>query len=225
MHNKKKAVTTLLPLALASAIGMTLSQSAVAEIMLYDKDDTTFDKAFVVAKVGATSKETGTDLERIACTVTEREGNFFLVFNKPVVSNSKPVLVSSDVFKEYPGATLTAHAFDRSIPGLGTWLVLIAAWLFAISTMISWSYYGLKAWTYLFGESRSADISYKVLFCVMVIVGSAISAQSVFDFGDAMIFAMCFPNVLGLFILAPEVRDDLADYFKRVKSGEIKQYK
>jgi AGCS family alanine or glycine:cation symporter len=77
----------------------------------------------------------------------------------------------------------------------------------------------------LFGESKVADISYKAIFCVFVVVGSAISAQSVFDFGDAMIFAMCFPNVLGLFILAPEVKADLKDYLKRVKSGEIVQYK
>ena len=68
------------------------------------------------------------------------------------------------------------------------------------------------------------DITYKALFCVFVIVGSAISAQSVFDFGDAMIFAMCFPNVLGLYFMAREVREDLGDYMRRVKSGEIKRY-
>jgi AGCS family alanine or glycine:cation symporter len=91
--------------------------------------------------------------------------------------------------------------------------------------MLSWSYYGLKSWTYIFGESKVADISYKVLFCAFVIIGSAISAKSVFGFGDAMIFAMCFPNVLGLYLLAPEVKSDLKDYLKRVKSGEIVQYK
>ena len=90
--------------------------------------------------------------------------------------------------------------------------------------MISWSYYGLKAWTYIFGESKSADFAYKAIFCVMVVVGSAISASSVFDFGDAMIFAMCFPNVLGLYFLAPEVKEDLKDYLRRVKSGEIKRF-
>ena len=62
------------------------------------------------------------------------------------------------------------------------------------------------------------------MFCLFVIVGSAISASSVFDFGDAMIFAMCFPNVLGLYFLAGEVKEDLADYLGRVKSGEIKRY-
>ena len=62
------------------------------------------------------------------------------------------------------------------------------------------------------------------MFCLFVIVGSAISAKSVFDFGDAMIFAMCFPNVLGLYFLAGEVKGDLADYLERVKSGAIKRY-
>ena len=102
-------------------------------------------------------------------------------------------------------------------------VVLSGSVLFALSTMISWSYYGLKAWT-LFGETRAMDITYKALFCVFVIVGSAISAQSVFDFGDAMIFAMCFPNVLGLYFMAREVKEDLGDYMRRVKSGEIKRY-
>ena len=96
--------------------------------------------------------------------------------------------------------------------------------MFALSTMISWSYYGLKAWTYLFGETKAADLSYKAVFCVFVVVGSAISASSVFDFGDAMIFAMCFPNVLGLYFLAGEVKADLGDYLNRVKSGEIKRF-
>jgi AGCS family alanine or glycine:cation symporter len=118
---------------------------------------------------------------------------------------------------------LTSSAFAATI----SWFPIVlsvAVILFALSTMISWSYYGLKAWTYLFGESRSADISYKAIFCLFVIVGSAISARSVFDFGDAMIFAMCFPNVLGLYFLAPEVKADLKDYMKRVKSGEIKRF-
>lgn len=118
---------------------------------------------------------------------------------------------------------LTSSAFSQTIPWFPI-VLSVAVILFALSTMISWSYYGLKAWTYLFGESRTSDISYKALFCIMVIIGSAISAKSVFDFGDAMIFAMCFPNVLGLYFLAPEVKEDLKDYLRRVKSGEIKRF-
>lgn len=119
---------------------------------------------------------------------------------------------------------LTSSAFSQSIPWFPI-VLTVAVILFALSTMISWSYYGLKAWTYLFGETRAADISYKAVFCLFVIVGSAISAKQVFNFGDAMIFAMCFPNVLGLYFLAPEIRKDLNSYMDRVKSGEIKRYK
>ncbi|MEL6969767.1 MAG: alanine/glycine:cation symporter family protein [Bacteroidota bacterium] len=99
----------------------------------------------------------------------------------------------------------------------------IAVILFALSTMVSWSYYGLKAWTYLFGESKTNEIIYQILFCVFVVIGSAISAKAVFDFGDAMIFAMCFPNIAGLYILMPNVRRAFNDYMARIKSGEIKR--
>ena len=81
--------------------------------------------------------------------------------------------------------------------------------------MVSWSYYGLKAWTYLFGESKSMEILYKAIFCMFVIIGSAISAKAVFDFGDAMIFAMCFPNVLGLYFLMGNVRKAYDSYLGR----------
>ena len=118
---------------------------------------------------------------------------------------------------------ITSKAFE-SVIGWFPVVLSIAVILFALSTMVSWSYYGLKCWTYLFGESRTNEIIYKVIFCIFVVIGSAISAQAVFDFGDAMIFAMCFPNVLGLYLLMPNVRRALRDYFARIKSGEIKQY-
>jgi len=121
------------------------------------------------------------------------------------------------------GIALTSSAFEQVI----SWFPLVlsvAVILFALSTMISWSYYGLKAWTYLFGESKQADIAYKVIFCLFVVIGSGLSLGAVFDFGDAMIFAMCFPNILGLYFLAPEIKRDLTHYFNRIKSGEIKRF-
>jgi AGCS family alanine or glycine:cation symporter len=124
---------------------------------------------------------------------------------------------------ELQAINLTSSAFSQTLSWFPV-VLSVAVILFALSTMISWSYYGLKAWTYLFGETKAMDITYKALFCVFVVVGSAISAQSVFDFGDAMIFAMCFPNVLGLYFMAREVKEDLGDYMRRVKSGEIKRY-
>ncbi len=122
------------------------------------------------------------------------------------------------------GVALTSQAFSSEIPFF-KYLLAVAVILFAFSTMISWSYYGLKSWTYLFGDSRTADISYKVLFCVFVVIGAASSLGSVIDFSDAMIFAMAFPNVVGLVILAPEVKRELADYVGRIKSGEILKVK
>ncbi|MEZ7885871.1 MAG: alanine/glycine:cation symporter family protein [Flavobacteriales bacterium] len=121
------------------------------------------------------------------------------------------------------GIKLTSSAFAQTISWF-PYVLAVAVILFALSTMISWSYYGLKAWTYLFGESNSSQNVYRILFCLFVIVGSAISAKQVFDFGDTMIFAMCFPNVLGLYFLMPEVRKDLRNYLQRVKSGEIKRF-
>lgn len=118
---------------------------------------------------------------------------------------------------------LTSSAFASSISWFPV-VLTVAVILFALSTMISWSYYGLKAWTYVFGESKMSANIYKAIFCFMVIIGSAISAKQVFDFGDAMIFAMCFPNILGLYVLAPEVFKDLKSYLSRVKSGEIKRF-
>jgi AGCS family alanine or glycine:cation symporter len=130
---------------------------------------------------------------------------------------------ANKVGEEVGDIQLTSTAFESV---LGNWfgVVLgIAVILFALSTMISWSYYGMKCWTYLFGETKTNENIYKVIFCIFVVIGSAISAKAVFDFGDAMIFAMCFPNVLGLYLLMPNVRRALADYLARVKSGEIKR--
>lgn len=119
---------------------------------------------------------------------------------------------------------LTSSAFASVISWFPT-VLGIAVILFALSTMISWSYYGLKSWTYLFGESKLNEIIYKVIFCLFVIVGSAISASAVFNFGDAMIFAMCFPNVFGLYVLMPNVKRAYKDYMERIRSGQIARSK
>ncbi|MCP4284132.1 MAG: alanine:cation symporter family protein [Gammaproteobacteria bacterium] len=122
------------------------------------------------------------------------------------------------------GVALTASAFQSVFPWFGI-VLAIAVLLFAFSTMISWSYYGLKCWTYLFGESKVSELSYKFIFCVFVVVGCSMSLGPVIDFSDAAIFAMSIANVLGLYMLMGEVRRDLSDYQARIKSGEIKRYK
>ena len=115
------------------------------------------------------------------------------------------------------GVTATSSAFASEISWF-PWVLSIAVILFAFSTMISWSYYGYQAWTYLFGRSKTAEYIYKTMFCVFVIIGSAASLGAVIDFSDAMIFAMMVPNMVGLFFLAPRVRDELKKYKDAIKA-------
>jgi len=118
------------------------------------------------------------------------------------------------------GVNLTSAAFNSVIPGF-SFILTIAVILFAFSTMLSWSYYGLQAWMYLFGKGKGAEVTYKVLFCVFVIVGAAASLGAVTDFSDAMVFAMVFPNMIGLFILAPVVKEELKIYLDAINSGAL----
>ncbi len=116
------------------------------------------------------------------------------------------------------GAALTSAAMDGEIP-MFKYVLAIATALFAFSTMISWSYYGERCWAYLFGDR--ASMYFKILFLTFTFLGSIISATSVLEFGDLMIFGMAIPNVLGLFLLSGKVRRDLREYWGKLKSGEL----
>ncbi|MEZ5345597.1 MAG: alanine/glycine:cation symporter family protein [Pyrinomonadaceae bacterium] len=116
------------------------------------------------------------------------------------------------------GVDLTSMAYDSVLPGF-RYILTLAIVLFAFSTMISWSYYGLQAWKYLFGRSSAADMSYKVLFLIFVVIGAAASLGSVVKFSDAMIFAMVFPNMIGLFFLFPKVKEELIRYLDAIKDA------
>lgn len=117
------------------------------------------------------------------------------------------------------GVELTARAFDSVIPNFSI-VLTIAVILFAFSTMISWSYYGMQGWLYLFGRGKATDMAYKLLFLVFVVVGSSIGLKSVIDFSDAMIFAMVVPNIIGVVILAPKVRTELKRYMNAIREYE-----
>ena len=103
-------------------------------------------------------------------------------------------------------------------------MLALAVILFAFSTMISWSYYGLKAWTYLFGEGKGKEITFKVIFCIFVVIGAAASLGPVIDFSDAAIFAMAVVNIIALYALMPIVKKEVNSYLSRLKSGEIKKF-
>ncbi|MBG30859.1 MAG: alanine glycine permease [Opitutae bacterium] len=117
------------------------------------------------------------------------------------------------------GGALTSAAMGSVI----SWFPLIlavAVFLFAFSTMISWSYYGERCWSWLFGDNSSKI--YRIIFLFFTFLGSILTATNVLEFSDLMILGMAFPNVLGLFILSKLVHTDLEDYEKKLKSGEIK---
>lgn len=118
----------------------------------------------------------------------------------------------------YEGAGITSQAFAQYIPYSDIFLT-IAVVLFAVSTMISWSYYGLQSWKFLFGRGKRADLTYKLLFLLFVVIGAAASMSSIWAFSDAMIFAMVFPNMIGLYFLFPVVKKQLKRYMDAIKAS------
>ncbi len=136
--------------------------------------------------------------------------------------NGKPI---KGIFRDFAGATLTGHAFDRAFPGLGKWLVTTASWLFAVSTMISWSYYGEQGVFYMLG--RNWIFPYKIVFLILAIIG-AFSVKSNKQLGDLADFGtgwMLWANMLIVLTMGRLAVRSLDDYFKRLKSGEFHSHK
>ena len=121
--------------------------------------------------------------------------------------------------QQVEGAAITAAAFSKYISFSGPFLT-IAVVLFAISTMISWSYYGLQSWMYIFGKSKISDLTYKIIFLLFIVIGAAGDMSAVWTFSDAMILALVFPNMIGLFFLFPKVKEELNRYLAAI--GTVK---
>jgi AGCS family alanine or glycine:cation symporter len=120
----------------------------------------------------------------------------------------------SDPFDGMEGVELTSSAFASVLPWFPMPLALIVM-LFAYSTMIAWSYYGLEGWIYLFGSGAARKRVYNTIFCIGVVIGCTTRLDTVLDFSDALIFAMALANLLGLYLLAPVVRAELDAYWAR----------
>lgn len=120
------------------------------------------------------------------------------------------------------GIALTSAAFQHHVPW-APYPLALAALLFAFSTSISWSYYGLKGWTYLFGEAALTQIIFKTVFCAFIALGCMVQLSAVLDFSDAMVFLIAIPNILGLYLFAPEVKRDVNAYLSRLKAGQVKR--
>ncbi len=192
------------------------------------------DRAFLVAQV--VTEEGGTPSPgRISGTIEAApEGNSaeddpasttYPVTWTPIASVEKPVIKALDsggyaVFRTYTGASLTSHAFNRVLPGLGTYLVVFASWLFAISTMISWSYYGEQGVIYLFGD-RSV-IPYKIIYCLLIVAAALpqlISTETELDILTTLgTGVMLWANIPIMLIFGSQGMRAYHDYFKRMKA-------
>jgi len=118
------------------------------------------------------------------------------------------------------GIALTSASFEHHI-SWAPYPLAVAALLFAFSTSIAWSYYGLKGWTYLFGEGAVTQMVFKAIFCAFIALGCMIQLSAVLDFSDAMVFLIAIPNILGLYFFAPEVKREISDYMRRIEAGEV----
>jgi len=118
------------------------------------------------------------------------------------------------------GIELTSAAFESRIPWSPVPLSIVA-FLFAFSTMLAWAYYGTKGWTYIFGEGKGKELIFSLIFCLFIVIGASVQLSAILDFADALIFVMAIPNLIGLYILAPEVKRDLKAYWAKQKSKGI----
>ncbi len=147
----------------------------------------------------------------VICTMTALVIIITGVYNSPE---------TAELVANKQGAALTSAAFSSVISWFPIILTLCVT-LFAFSTMIAWSFYGERCWSYLFGDQSS--IIYKLLFLLFVLLGSIASAPNVLDFSDLMILLMAIPNLVGLYFLHGKVRSALRDYMKKFKGGEFEK--
>ncbi|MCZ9344079.1 alanine:cation symporter family protein, partial [Streptomyces sp. TRM76130] len=117
------------------------------------------------------------------------------------------------------GVTITSDAFATVLPWF-PYVLAVAVLLFAISTVLTWGYYGLKAWTYLFGRSRASEVTYKVVYTLFAIAGSLLTLQTLIDMADAVLFMLAVINIIGLYLLAPVVKRELNSFLEYVRARD-----
>ena len=146
---------------------------------------------------------------------TTEAGPIFEYGNKDAAGN----VIMQDGSPSLGGVDLTSAAFESQISWFPK-ILTVAVCLFALSTMISWSYYGLQAWKFLFGKSAASDLTFKLLFLVFIVIGASAKLDAVIKFSDAMILALVFPNMIGLVLLAPKVKEELNKYLSAIRASK-----
>ena len=118
------------------------------------------------------------------------------------------------------GIALTSRAFE-SVAGWFPYVLTVAVLLFALSTMIAWSYYGLKGFTFLVGEGNVKTKAFQAVFCLFVVIGATLTLDDIVGLMDGLLFLMALPNIVGLYLLAPMVKRRLDEYWGHVKDGDL----
>ena len=162
----------------------------------------------------------------IVCTMTSLvlvTSMYFKGDGGEFVINGKPFMLgdTSNASTSF-GISMTSQAFQTVHEGF-KYVLFMCVFLFAFSTLITWSYYGLQAWQYLLGRGRTMELVYKVIFCAVIIAGSAASMDKAIDFSDASLFAMSIPNLIGVYFLLPVIRRELEKFTaftRRVDGGK-----
>jgi AGCS family alanine or glycine:cation symporter len=171
---------------------------------------------------GKYNEETGNNLKKVFGSVASNEANEIVVTWSEIKSNEKPMATDNGIYLDYVGATLTAAAFDKVIPGLGKWLVTLASWLFAISTMISWSYYGEKGVVYLVGQK--GVMLYKIVFCILAVIGTLgwIKTDAELNMFANLGTGLCLiANLPIIWMFGHQAMNSYKDYIKRLNAGDF----
>jgi AGCS family alanine or glycine:cation symporter len=171
--------------------------------------------------VSAHERDGGFDRHKVEGLLARGETGFVVTW-EPIVSDVEPRIVGDGFYKTYIGATLTAKAFDSVTPGLGKWLVSIAAWMFAISTMISWAYYGEQGVVFLAGDR--AVLAWKVYYCALIIIATLGFIQSDADLDNVTgvgTAVLVIANIPITWFFGYQAMRAYKDYIRRLKSGRM----
>ncbi|MCZ2523376.1 alanine/glycine:cation symporter family protein [Streptomyces sp. NPDC059506] len=153
----------------------------------------------------------------VICTMTALT---IVIASTPSWHKAREVAAETGASPE--GVTLTSDAFATVMPWF-PYVLTVAVLLFAFSTIITWGYYGLKAWTHLFGRSRASETTFKVVYCLFTVLGAMLTLGALLNLADAVLFALAVVNIVGLYLLAPVVKKELASFLAHLRHKEARR--
>lgn len=176
------------------------------------------------------SNEAGTGSAPIAYATAQTDepiSQGFIALLEPLLTGvvcmlSAGIIITSGVYENYAsgvsGIELTSSAFEATFPWF-KYVLSVVVILFALTTLISWAYYGQKAWNYIVGEGKKRTLLYQIIFCIFTVIGSVMNIKTIIDLTDSMMLGMAIPNCLAMYFMAKELKFDLIKYCKKYEVG------